>query len=243
VIVIFLVFPFSPSHRVQPAICGMGQCTLTCIVAAAAWATALGCRMETDGQNYWCSSGQVELTGDEQQNYDLECDIGQSCCCHAQSGEDLGSCGACPQAGPTSPPTFAPTRAPTLPISTLAASPYAPGSTTATAIFSNDGSIHIDGSQCMLISGALPADAIAIEVVMGEVRDYFQPATGLTLMDMICGQAAVRFFDGSGWVAVPGAHLQGHLGGSTAAPGQLYHRPGDERSYLAFWGSGSLSTH
>ena len=132
--------------------------------------------------------------------------------------------------GCTAAPVVPPTRAPT---SHQAAVPYAPGSATVTEIYTNDGTVEVATSTMHAVcQNELPADATMIEVVMGQVHDFFRPVADLTVCTMLQSEFSHEFYNGTDWV-VP-VHLNGFGGSASTWP--RVNVDGDARDRLSFWG-------
>ena len=135
--------------------------------------------------------------------------------------------------GCTAAPVVPPTRAPA---SHNAAMPYAPGSATVTEVYSNDGTVSVPLSTMQAVCDeSLPADATMIEVVMGEVHDFFRPVAGSTVCQMLRSRNLHEFYNGTDWVVPSRDDSRGHFGGS-GSDWPWKNLANDARRFLSFWG-------
>jgi hypothetical protein len=80
------------------------------------------------------------------------------------------------------------------------------------------------GAQCQNI----PADALYVKIVMGNVIDYFKPDDGFNFCDMLTSSTKHLWSsEGMNWIKP--SYLD-YYGGSA------YEYPSDGRKHLSFWG-------
>lgn len=136
------------------------------------------------------------------------------------------TCTGC-TAGPTAPPTHAPT-------SHQAAVPYVPRSATVTEIYSNDGTVLVTESVIQGVCAQLPPSTTMIEVVMGQVHDFFRPIAGRTVCEMVLSSNFHEFYNGTDWTTP--SYSGCHFGGSASDSFSASNVTGDARRYLSVWG-------
>ena len=118
--------------------------------------------------------------------------------------------------------------------------PYAPGSAIVTEIYSNDGTTAVTFVTIEAVcDDTLPNDTTMIEVVMGQVRDFFRPIAGRTVCEMLRSTDSHEFYNGTMWV-IPQYYgsddlREIHLGGSCGY-WPLNNVDGDRRTHLSIWG-------
>ena len=103
-------------------------------------------------------------------------------------------------------------------------------------VYSNSGSEVVTDATMRAVCAALPPNTTMVEVVMGEVHDFFRPVPGHTVCEMLQSNRLHEYYDGdNGWVA-PSYDAHPNFGGSLDGwPRRENATGGDNRRFLSFW--------
>ena len=103
-------------------------------------------------------------------------------------------------------------------------------------VYSNSGSEVVTAATMRAVCAALPTNTTMIEVVMGDVHDFFRPVPGHTVCEMLQSNRLHEYYDGdNGWVA-PSYNAHPNFGGSLDGwPRRESATGGDNRRFLSFW--------